>query len=154
MGADNGYSGVLASRLQELLKARKEAGAIKNDSAVAKAIGVSSAALSNFTWGVTGISTENLIKLALYFNVSTDYLLGLDRPIRHDFNVTDASIFLGLRVGTVSSLVEAGRAGLGIKERLALSNMINNALMLCGGYYENETKKVNGFLTFDKKEAE
>jgi transcriptional regulator with XRE-family HTH domain len=46
--------------------------------ALGKNIGVSDAAILNWENDVNDIKSEHLIKLAQYFNVSTDYLLGLE----------------------------------------------------------------------------
>lgn len=154
MGAKNTYSGVLSERLQSLLQEWKEAGAVKSDSEVARAVGVSSTALSNFAWGNTGISTEKVIALAKYFGVSTDYLLGLDDvPKRGSFNWVNACVVTGLRADAVANLVNAKAAGASQETFDALSDIINSGLMLHGGHYDNKYAKKSGFLSFDNKEA-
>ena len=40
--------------------------------------------VQRFEYGTNKPSIENIVKLAEYFNVSTDYLLGVsDNPVRH-----------------------------------------------------------------------
>ena len=64
---------------------------------LAREIGVSTAAISNYTSGFTGVSADNLIAIAKYFNVSTDYLLGLDDvPKRQGNPLSVAASYLGL----------------------------------------------------------
>lgn len=46
--------------------------------ALGKAIGVSDAAIINWENGVHDIKGEYLIRLAKFFDVTTDYLLGLE----------------------------------------------------------------------------
>jgi len=46
--------------------------------ALGKLIGVSDMAISRWENSKTDITSENLVKLAKYFGVSTDYLLGLE----------------------------------------------------------------------------
>ncbi|MGI5896281.1 MAG: helix-turn-helix domain-containing protein [Oscillospiraceae bacterium] len=58
-------------RLREL---RKEHGDSQQD--VARYLGVTQAALSGWETGKYKIDNHNLVKLAQYFSVSTDYLLG------------------------------------------------------------------------------
>ena len=55
---------------------RKTKGVSQKD--VAKAIGVTLSAYSNYEQGIREPSNEILIKLCKYFDVSADYLLGLD----------------------------------------------------------------------------
>ena len=45
---------------------------------LARAIGTSTAAVSNYVNGFTGVSTDKLAEIAKYFDVSADYLLGLE----------------------------------------------------------------------------
>ena len=53
---------------------REEKGLIQKD--IAKLLNVSIPAINQYESGKRDMSTETVIKLAEYFNVSTDYLLG------------------------------------------------------------------------------
>lgn len=82
---------------------------------LARAIGVSTAAISNYTSGFTGVSADNLIAIAKYFNVSTDYLLGLDeipnRAIESEENmVRYMAQYLALNVKTIKLLHEGSNS--------------------------------------------
>lgn len=46
--------------------------------ALGKFIGVSDMTISRWENGKTDITSDNLVKLAKFFDVTTDYLLGLD----------------------------------------------------------------------------
>ena len=60
----------LGNRLKELRKQKK-----LNQTELAEVIGISLNTLSNMESGKTDPSTETIIKLCEFFNVSTDYLL-------------------------------------------------------------------------------
>ena len=63
--------------MNERLKSlRKEKGVSQKD--VAKAIGVTMSAYSNYEQGIREPSFAILIELCKYFEVSADYLLGLE----------------------------------------------------------------------------
>jgi transcriptional regulator with XRE-family HTH domain len=47
---------------------------------VARRIGISKAMISSYELEQRAPSYEVLIKIAMFFNVSTDYLLGLEKP--------------------------------------------------------------------------
>lgn len=64
---------VFGERLREL----REEKAL-SAKALGKAIGVSDAAVLNWENNINDIKGEYLIKLAIYFDVTTDYLLGLE----------------------------------------------------------------------------
>ena len=67
---DNNYS--LASRIKEL---RKENSLSQEE--LAKHLNVTRGTIANYEGGVSEPSLDSIRKLALYFKVSTDYLLGL-----------------------------------------------------------------------------
>ena len=46
--------------------------------ALSKEIGISNATICRWENGLSDISSDNLIKLAKFFNVSIDYLVGLE----------------------------------------------------------------------------
>lgn len=81
--------GVFAERLSELLKSKKEQGIIQDT--VANAIGVSRQALGKWANGETVPDILDLKKLANYFEVSADYLLGLSDLTEGDITLKKAS---------------------------------------------------------------
>lgn len=64
---------VFGDRLRELREEKK-----LSAKALGKAIGVSDAAVLNWENNINDVKGEYLLKLAQYFEVSTDYLLGLE----------------------------------------------------------------------------
>ncbi len=78
-----------SERLSKLLKDKKEQGIIQDD--VAKSIGVSRQALGKWANGETVPDILDLKSLAVYFNVSSDYLLGLSELSNGDISLTNAS---------------------------------------------------------------
>lgn len=48
---------------------------------IAKILGVSSRAIGLYENGERDIPTDFLVKLAKYFNCSTDYILGIEKPL-------------------------------------------------------------------------
>lgn len=60
----------------KLKQLRSEKGLSQKE--IAKIIGVSVSAYSNYEQGIREPSYDILIKIAQYFEVSTDYLLGLE----------------------------------------------------------------------------
>ena len=56
----------------------------KNQTEIAKMLGMSQTGYSKYETGENDIPTEILIKLAAYYNTSIDYLLGqTDNPTRY-----------------------------------------------------------------------
>ena len=66
-------SKIFGSRLREL---RQESGLSMKK--LGEKVGLSAGAICLWENGVKDISSENLVTLAKYFKVSTDYLLGLE----------------------------------------------------------------------------
>lgn len=71
------------NRLKEL---RLQKGKLQED--IGKVIGVSGRAISNYETGKRDMSPEIILKLAQYFNVSTDYFLGKSDEKNIDDNKT------------------------------------------------------------------
>ncbi len=65
--------GILPKRLNKLLEENK-----LTMYRLAKDLNCSKATISNWCYGLTEPKASEIIKLALYFAVSTDYLLGLE----------------------------------------------------------------------------
>ncbi len=78
------------NRLKQL---REEKGLLQND--LAKYLGVSIPAIGYYESGKRDMSTETLIALAEYFNVTTDYLLGKSNE-RNPSNLDSDKINIGL----------------------------------------------------------
>lgn len=94
--------GVFAERLSELLKSKKEQGIIQDT--VASTIGVSRQALGKWANGETVPDILDLKKLANYFEVSADYLLGLSDLTEGDITLKKASEHTGIPEKTLYNI--------------------------------------------------
>lgn len=94
-----GYDGIFATRLRELMKNAK---ATQQD--VAAAVGTTRQAISQYADGSVQPNIEKLYKIAKYFNVSADYLLGMAKVTTS--NVDDKAIneILGLSEKAIDRL--------------------------------------------------
>jgi transcriptional regulator with XRE-family HTH domain len=94
-----GYDGIFATRLRELMKNAK---ATQQD--VAAAVGTTRQAISQYADGSVQPNIEKLYKIAEYFTVSADYLLGLSDVTTS--NVDDKAInqMLGLSEKAIARL--------------------------------------------------
>lgn len=70
----------MKNRVRELRKSRG-----MNQEALATFVGVSQQTISKIEKDITSIGTDLLIQLANYFNVTTDYILGLSNEKRNLF---------------------------------------------------------------------
>ena len=75
---------IFAERLSDLVQMQKEKGLSHDE--ISKQIGVSSGVLSEWMSDNKTASIENLAKLAKYFSVTSDYLLGLSRSDKQEFH--------------------------------------------------------------------
>lgn len=71
---------------------------------LAESIGVSTAAISNYAKGTTGVSVDNLIKIAKKFHVSTDYLLGLSDARTNVIEEAAMQKYAGLSAESIKAL--------------------------------------------------
>lgn len=80
---------LLAERLKLI---REKLG--KSQLSVAKEIHIKNTTLSNYELNISSPPPETLATLARYYNVSTDYLLGLTATAQRDFSLTQEDIVL------------------------------------------------------------
>jgi len=71
---------------------------------LAQALGVSKAAISNYTSGLTGVTPENLIAIAKHFGVSVDYLLGVSDIPAQDPDIKMIADYTGLSEESIAVL--------------------------------------------------
>lgn len=88
--------GKLRDRIRDLMKERGV-----NQNELAQKAGITESTLSRFLSGsVSKLSDENIVAIARYFDVSTDFLLGLASiPDRTNYEIAE----LGLSVGAAIS---------------------------------------------------
>ena len=93
------YEAPFAKRLQDLIEKRNT---IKQ--ALAEHLSISQQAVSLYTSGNTQPTVENLVKIARFFNVSTDYLLGLSNIASTDITTQSMSRYTGLEEQSIEVL--------------------------------------------------
>ena len=76
-------------RLQDLMKSRGV-----TQTSLAEAIGCSISMLSRFCAGqIDRLSDENIVRIAKFFNVSTDFILGVvDEPDRKNYDISEPGL--------------------------------------------------------------
>ena len=83
-------------------KLRRESGKTLDD--ISKSIGISKGILSKWETGKTEPKAFNIIQLANYFHVSTDYLLGLSESPAADIGVESVAQYVNLSEESVNKL--------------------------------------------------
>lgn len=76
----------------------------KDSNALAKYLGCSVQAINQYKQGMAFPKTENLIKIAEYYGISIDYLLGLTGVPNRDTSIQSVHDVTGLSVGAVCKL--------------------------------------------------
>lgn len=76
----------------------------KDSNALAKYLGCSVQAINQYKQGMAFPKTENLIKIAEYYGISIDYLLGLTGVPNRDTSIQSVHDVTGLSVGAVYKL--------------------------------------------------
>lgn len=90
---------ILSTRIRELIAEQKI-----TQNALAKNLGVTRQAISQYCDGSSTPNADKLLKLAQYFNVSADYLIGLSDIKTNDLDVLNAARYCNLNVETVKYL--------------------------------------------------
>ncbi len=94
-----GYDGFFASRLRELMKSSE---ITQKD--LAEKIGITRQAISQYMDGSVQPNVEKLFKLASFFKVSTDFLLGKTDSLSKKLEPTEISNMLGLSENAILKL--------------------------------------------------
>lgn len=95
----DGYNTAFATRLRELIERDNI-----TQNQLANIIGKTRQAVNNYTLGNTAPDADTIIKLANYFNVSSDYLLGLSNAISKNEDLKAVCKYTGLSESTITSL--------------------------------------------------
>ena len=129
-------------RIADLLKSRK-----KSQADLAAATGISESTISRFVSGNTDkLSTENIVAIARYFNVSTDYILCLtdvERPSSSEIQQLGFSVKAGERL--IQKTFDPETLSLLIEMPL-FAKLINQLKMLREGTYAANYGSLNGIL--------
>ena len=102
MAIGSEYTKIFADRLQDLIELKKKEG--KTFKEIALESGIPTGSLSKYQNDAAEAGVNSLVKLAKYFDVSTDYMLGIsDVP---DGNADDMAIEkrLGIKGGVIEKL--------------------------------------------------
>ena len=95
------YNEILPTRIRALIA---DSGATQNQ--IAKEIGVTRQSISQYCDGSTVPNADKLLKLAQYFNVSADYLLGITNAKTIDKDVQFICEYTGLNESVIASLAD------------------------------------------------
>ena len=77
---------------------------------VANATGIDQKTLSNYETGKTNPDSESIIRLAKFFGVSTDYLLGVcDYSYSSNYSISDELDNIQKRLGNVIEFINKNR---------------------------------------------
>ena len=142
--------GVFADRLSDLIS---ESG--KTLRQIASEIGVSYPTLSTYQNGTQKANIEALAKIANYFNVSADYLLGLSDAPTTDKTAAAAVDYTGLALDTVKFLHNTHSSPLGPFDAFAraVDFLVADAQYKSGGSdYNPLLKAISVFMELDASE--
>lgn len=138
-----------ATRLEDLINETKKTGYTQKE--IAAKIGVSSGSLSEWSSDQVTATIDNLVQIAEYFGVSTDYLLGLSATKSTDTNIREICLKTGLSERAIESLLLANSCakaegtidtGLYVVEE-AEKNTLNNVDMCKLLFFSELIEKVN-----------
>lgn len=98
-------SKTFAERLSDLVAEEKESGVQIRE--LADKIGIGAGSLSQYQNDFTTASIEALYKIAKYFNVSADYLLGLTHVRTGDKDIREVCDYTGMSEEAIESIVQS-----------------------------------------------
>lgn len=95
---------IFADRLSELIQEEKEAGATHEQ--ICKQAGVGAGAMSEWASDMKTANIESLVKISQYFDVSSDYLLGLTNARTNSIDIKTVCTTTGLGEKFVCNLTK------------------------------------------------
>lgn len=95
------FTGAFPSRLREIMRVQN-----KTQQDVATAIGKTRQAIGYYADGSSSPDWKTIIKLALYFEVSTDWLLGITNVKSSDEDIKRVCDYTGLSEGAIEQITE------------------------------------------------
>lgn len=140
------YNEILPSRIRALIA---DSGATQNQ--IAKEIGVTRQSISQYCDGSTVPNADKLLKLAQYFNVSADYLLGMTDAKTNNKDVQFICEYTGLNESVIASLADRVLPNY-IAELLNLFSKSYQTEYLCKSiinYINTENLEIKGTDYFD-----
>lgn len=121
------YNTPFAANIRKLMDER----AITQD-VLAKAIGKTRQTVSQYANGISEPSYEALIKIANFFSVSIDYLLGITDISSQNQNIRSIAEFTGLSQKAVEEIIEA-KNSIWVIDLIPLNWLLANGLFSLGG---------------------
>lgn len=121
------YNTPFAANIRKLMDER----AITQD-VLAKAIGKTRQTVSQYANGISEPSYEALIKIANFFSVSIDYLLGITDISSQNQNIRSIAEFTGLSQKAVEEIIEA-KNSIWVIDLIPLNWLLSNGLFSLGG---------------------
>ena len=129
------YNSVFAKRLRELIESTGV-----SQAELANSVSVTRQAINSYTLGNTVPNSDVLTDIAKYFNVSSDYLLGLIDIKSNDTTVKSICEKIGLSDKSVNLLIDLNRIKKLEKEaRTLLAKDTNRHLVRESDYFDCET---------------
>ncbi len=125
--------GSIRERLQDLMKSRKI-----TQTELAERIGSTESTLNRFISGKTNkLSNENIVRIANFFGVSTDFLLGVvEEPDRKNYDISE----LGLSVQAAKNLY-SGNVNTDVLNLLLTNQHFADVTYLIARYLHNDLAK-------------
>ena len=134
--SDDKYFEILPTRIRELVSENNI-----TQNALAKEIGVTRQAISQYCDGSSVPNADKLLKLAQFFNVSADYLLGVTDAKTNDKDVQFISDYTGLNESVIAALADS-----------EMPNYIAQLLNILSKTYQSEylCKSILNYLNSEK----
>ena len=121
------YNTPFAANIRKLMDER----AVTQD-VLAKAIGKTRQTVSQYANGISEPSYEALIKIANFFNVSVDYLLGITDISSQNQSIRSTAEFTGLSQKAVEEIIEAKNSVWAV-DLIPLNWLLSNGFFSLGG---------------------
>ena len=147
MSAKNPALNILEARLKKLTEEKRDTDYTVSDSRQAAEMGINYNTFYKYLNGTAACPAHNLLKIADYYGVSTDYLLGRTNVRTLDTDIKAACDYTGLSQNAVKILHKYRHDG-GYTRELDLT-----AFMIEGGFFEKIAVWVNRCIK-NKKERE
>ena len=144
--SDDKYFDILPTRIRELVSENNI-----TQNALAKEIGVTRQAISQYCDGSSVPNADKLLKLVQFFNVSADYLLGVTDAKTNDKDVQFISDYTGLNESVIVALADSEMPNY-IAQLLNLLSKTYKSEYLCKSvinYLNTENLEIKGSDSFE-----
>ena len=153
MAIGSDYTKIFADRLSDLIDEKRQEG--KSFKEIAIESGVPTGSLSKYQNDAAEAGVNSLVKLAKYFNVSTDYLLGITDISNGDAGDMAIEKRLGLDSHAINVLSKFYKEDESAFLNLLFANDFGDIILDCQKAFNNYIQaKRDEYCTFKKKPAE